>query len=101
MKTYAVVLAALISGSAHGACENVSWGERPDIPDGREASFDEMIEAREEVTDYVETGKAYLECFEPEPFVHNYIVGRLERVAGKFNRERERFLEQRAALAAN
>ena len=60
-----------------------------------------MIEAREEVIGYVEAGKAYLECFEPEPFVHNHMVGRLERAAETFNRERERFLEKREAVAAS
>ena len=97
MKIYAVLLTSLLSGTAYGACEQAEWAERPEIPNGREASFEEMVEAREAVTNYVEAGKAYLECFEPEPFVHNYIVGRLERAAETFNRERKEFLETREA----
>lgn len=101
MKIVSVVLTALLSGPAYGACEKAEWAERPEIPNGREASFNEMVEAREAVSNYVEAGKAYLECFEPEPFVHNYIVGRLERAAETFNREREEFIETRGASAAS
>ena len=75
--------------------------DRPEIPNGLEASYEEMAEARQDVVSYVDAGKAYLDCHEPSPFVNNYIVRRLERVADAFNRERQRFIEARDTVAVN
>lgn len=96
-----VLLAALASGAAVADCENAVLKERPDVPDGSVASFDEMFEAREAVVAYVDAAEAYIACVEPEPFQHNFFVQRIERVADEFNRERERYLERQEALAVN
>ncbi len=101
MKTTIALLAVLASGSAVGACKDAALLNRPDIPNGREASFEQMLEAQAAVKAYVESGEAYLTCRNPEPFVHNYVIERLERAAGAFNRERARYLQQRGAVAAN
>ena len=101
MKTTVVLLAVLASGSAFGACEDAALLERPDVPKGREASFEQMLDALDAVTAYVKSGEAWLNCVNPEPFVYNSVAERLERVAKTFNRERERFLEQREIIASN
>lgn len=103
MKTQAtvVLLAALASGTAVADCEKAALLDRPEIPDGREASYEEMLEARSAVSAYVDAAEAYIACVEPEAFQHNYFVQRIERVAEKFNLERERYLERQEAVAAN
>ncbi len=100
MKNTIALVVALFSGSAFGACDGAGWPEQPQVPNGLEASFEEMMEAREAVTEYVEAGEAYMECVKPDTFVHNYFVDRLVTVAEDFNEEREQFL-RREAVAAN
>ncbi len=101
MKTTIALVAALVSGSAFGACEGKGWPETPDVPNGAEATFEQMMEAREAMADYVKAGEAYMECVSPsDSFVHNYYVDRLVRAADDFNAEREEFL-RREAIAAN
>jgi hypothetical protein len=100
MKNTIALVVALASGSAFGACDGAGWPEQPEIPNGMEASFEEMMEAREAVAEYVEAGEAYMECVKPDNFVHNYYVDRLTRAAEEFNKEREQYL-RREAVAAN
>lgn len=100
-KATVVLLAALASGAAVADCDKAALLERPEVPDGREASFEEMLEARDAVARYVEAAEAYIACVEPEPFQHNFFVQRIERVAEDFNQERERYLERQEAVAAN
>ena len=101
MKKTVALIALLTSSTALGACENAAMLERPDIPNGREATFEEMLVSQDAVKAYVKSGEAYLNCFMPEPFVYNYVVQRLERTAKAYNRQRERFLQQREAVAVN
>lgn len=101
MKKTAILLTALLAGPAFGACDDARWLERPDIPDGKRASFEEMADALDAVNAYIAAGEKYLECNKPEPFVHNFIVERLERAAKSFNRERKEFMAVREAVAAN
>lgn len=100
MKNTIALVIALASGSAFGACDGKGWPERPEIPDGKQASFEQMMEAREAVAEYVAAGEAYMACVNPDVFVHNYFVDRLVTAAEKFNKEREQFL-RREAIAAN
>ncbi|MDJ0879195.1 MAG: hypothetical protein QNI86_11325 [Halieaceae bacterium] len=100
MKKTIALVAALASGSAFGACDGNGWPERPEIPNGEVATFEQMIEAQEAVAEFVKAGEAYMECVKPDNFVHNYYVDRLMRAAEDFNSEREAFL-RREAIAAN
>ena len=98
-KTFALV-AALASGSAFGACNGEGFPEKPEIPSGEVATYEQMQEAREAMAEFVKAGEAYMECVKPENFVHNYFVDRLVTAAEEFNAERETFL-RRQAIAAN
>lgn len=100
-KATVVLLAALASGGAVADCGKAALLERPAVPDGREATFEEMLEAREAVAAYVDAAEAYIACVEPEPFQHNFFVQRIERVAEEFNLERERYLARQEAVAVN
>jgi hypothetical protein len=100
MKATFVLLATLASGAAFGACKDAALPEIPAIPNGAEASFEEMLEAQESVASYVDGAEAYLDCVKPEPFMHNYLVERIERTAERFNTERSTFLQRREAVAA-
>ena len=75
--------------------------QSPTIPDGRQASFEQMAEARAAVAAWVDSGIDYLDCVKSHPFLHNLVVERLERTAGRFNRERARYLRQREAIASS
>ncbi len=101
MKPMFALLAALASGSAFGACENARLPETPVIPDGVEATFEEMAAAHDAVEAFVESGEAYLACAKPISLMHNYIVERLESVADEFNAERAEFVQRREAIASN
>lgn len=101
MKSTFVLLAALASGSAFGACDKAAMLDTPNIPNGAEATLEQMEAAHDAVAVYVESAEAYLECVKPEPFVYNYVVDRLERTATRFNAEREAFLQRTEAVAAN
>jgi len=101
MRTTLVLVAALLSGTASAACKDAAWLERPAIPNGEEANFEQMEAARQSVTAYIKEREAYLDCVKPEAFVHNYMVGRIMRTAQAFNKQRERFLQQKTAIAAN
>ncbi len=101
MKTTIALVAALVSGSAFGACDGKGWPEKPEVPNGEVATFEQMMEAREAMAEFVKAGEAYMECVNPDDsFVHNYYVDRLVRAAADFNAEREEFL-RREAIAAN
>ncbi|MEM0954619.1 MAG: hypothetical protein AAGI24_10815 [Pseudomonadota bacterium] len=101
MKQTIALLAVLASGSAFGACDNARIPAVPAIPDGVDASYEEMQGAREAVAEYVESAEAFLDCVQPIPMMHNYVVERIERTANEFNAEREVFLQQQDAVAAN
>ncbi len=101
MKSIIVLLAALASGSAFASCKDARLADYPSIPNGQEATFEQMLEAQEAVAAYVRSGEAYLNCVNPEPFVYNYMVQRMERTADRFNQERAEFLQRREAVAAN
>ena len=101
MKPIIVLLAALATGSAHASCYKAALPEFPAVPNGADASFEEMLDAQNAVMSYVESAEAYLDCVKPEPLMHNYLVERMERAADRFNSEREEFLQRREAVAAN
>ena len=101
MKTTVVLVAALLSGSAFGACKDAEWMDRPETPNGQEATREQMLDARDAVTQYVRGGEAYLNCVNPDPYVYNHLVGRLESSARQFNRELKHFRQQQMADTAN
>ena len=101
MKMIVVLVASLMSATAFGNCSDAALLDRPDIPLGQEANLEQMLAAQAAVRSYVRSGETYLNCVEPEPFVYDLIVHRLERTAKRYNRERSRYLEQQEAVAAN
>jgi hypothetical protein len=101
MKTYAVLLAALIAAPAFGDCETVAWGERPNVPSGSHATEAEMLAAYDAVVAYVSAGQAYLECHQPSPLASELVLDRMEHIAQDFNRQRARFLDRQPAIVAN
>ncbi len=104
MKTHAmaaVIATLLYANTALGDCENAAQQEAPVIPNGINASLEQMIEAREAVIQYLDNRSNYIECVKPQPFMHNYQVSRMERVAKTFNLQRQRFYAEQGALAAN
>ena len=95
-----VALFALAGGSAAIACE---YPPLVTIPEGREATREEMLEAQTEVRNYVTAMEAYLACVDeeltvagddaPEVFKaimfsrHNTAWAELEAIAAHFNEQ--------------
>ena len=95
-----VALIALAGGSAAIACE---YPPLVTIPEGREATLEEMLEAQTAVRNYVTAMEAYLACVDedmtvagedaPETFKnimfsrHNVAVAEMEFVANHFNEQ--------------
>tara|TARA_R110002072_G_scaffold233619_1_gene391224 strand:+ start:383 stop:685 length:303 start_codon:yes stop_codon:yes gene_type:complete len=100
MKLPTFAFTVLFSGAAFGACVKPDILELPLVPNGEEASADAMLEAQSDVNAFVKAGEGYLECGRVEPFIHNLYVYQIERAAGTYNLELERF-KQRSALANN
>ncbi|MFT7288023.1 MAG: hypothetical protein ACI87W_002138 [Halieaceae bacterium] len=102
MKLNAVLLATtLLSGTALAACDLGELQPRPHIPDGQAASFEQMQDTRIQVVGYLSDRKAYLECPRLSNSLFNRTVRNMERTAGKFNRERETYLQKQLAVAAS
>lgn len=95
-----VALIALAGGSAAIACE---YPPLVTIPEGREATLEEMLEAQTAVRNYVTAMEAYLACVDEEMTVagedapvtfknimfsrHNVAVAEMEFVANHFNEQ--------------
>ena len=101
MKAIVVLLAALASGATYADCRNAALLDKPEVPNGSEATIEQMEQAHEAVAEYVAAGEAFLACAQPPAFQHNYVVQRIERAAEEFNIELERFNQSREAVAAN
>ena len=99
MKTAIAVLTLGFASFTAADCSDIEFV--PAIPDGQVASEAEMREARDNVVDYVDRRKAYMNCMRPAPFVQEKIVVEMESLADEFNREREAFLERNDAVAVN
>lgn len=99
----AVAPCLLVAASAL-ACETPTMVE---VPDGATATAEQMVQARQQVTDYVAAMEDYLACVNeeieaagedaPEEFRalmiqrHNAAVSEMETVAGAFNEELRAF----------
>jgi hypothetical protein len=93
------IFIALLSTSAVADCKRLDWqSPLPGVHD-LEANAQQMSEAREQVASYVAASQAYLECARPEPFLHNYIVSRMEQAATEFNRQRTRYFIRNNTVA--
>ena len=95
-----VAFVALAGGSAAVACE---YPPLVTIPEGREATLEEMLEAQTAVRNYVTAMEAYLACVDeemtaagddaPEVFKtvmfsrHNVAVAEMEAIANHFNEQ--------------
>jgi hypothetical protein len=93
------IFIALLSTRAVADCKRLDWqSPLPGVHD-LEANAQQMSEAREQVASYVAASQAYLECARPEPFLHNYIVSRMEQAATEFNRQRTRYFIRNNTVA--
>ena len=101
MKLFAIAFATMMSANAMAGCYKIDWSNPPAIPDGASASTSEMLEAHKQVVSFVSQGEQYLDCSNREPFMHNLIAHHLELTATQFNTQRDLFLQQRSAVAAN
>ena len=101
MKLATTLLLTALAAPALSDCSLPDWDKPPAIPDGTMASVQDMVQARNDVSDYVKRTQSYLDCSSNIPFVHNVIVYELEKVAAEFNYERGRFLDRERSIAAN
>lgn len=101
----ALVPSLLVAAGAL-ACETPTMVE---VPDGATATTEEMVQARQQVTEYVAAMEEYLACVNdeietagedaPEEFKalmiqrHNVAVSEMETVAGAFNEQLRAFRE--------
>ena len=66
MKPHKLLIATaalLIAGGANAAC---SYPKRVDVPNGKLATKDEMVEGQKAVKDYMTAMNEYLDCIEAE-----------------------------------
>ena len=104
MKTLIAASALLLSANALAECPAMTpWPEteRPAIPDGATASYEEMQAAGAAVQDYVATIENYLEC-EPQRVLlrHDHLVDLAGDAARLYNAERESFFAAQAEMVA-
>jgi len=65
MRTWIIVLGMLVASAASAAeSRDCSAPEKPELPDGENASQEEMVQAGEAVRTYVEASRARLKCLE-------------------------------------
>ena len=67
-------------------CDKDALPERPAIPNGESANFDEMAKARNAVALYVEANSTYVNCL-PSSYLRDIKVNRIHRVADRFNEQ--------------
>jgi hypothetical protein len=93
------IFIALLSTSAVADCTRLDWqSPLPGVHD-LEANAQQMSAAREAVAVYVADSQAYLECARPEPFLHNYIVSRMEQAASGYNQQRKQYFIRNNTVA--
>ncbi len=93
--------ALLFAVQVHAACEAPGPGAMPDVPDGNQATADEMFAAQEQVEAYVASIKAYLDCRHgrlANP-VHNGLVIRAESLANDYNTELRKHRSKQSEIA--
>ena len=97
-----LLTALLISPLAQAAdCRSARVPDVPVIPDGAEASLDEMYSAQTSVKEYVATGVNYLNCIGTGSPIYNHMVSKLNRVAGSYNDELRVYNQRKAAVASS
>lgn len=100
----AALASGMLAGAAALACETPAMVE---VPDGATATTEQMVQAREAVTEYVAAMEEYLVCVDeemqvagddaPEEFKslmiqrYNAAVSEMETVAAAFNEELREF----------
>ena len=110
----ALVLAFVVAAGASGA--DCNYPKKIDVPNGAQASKDEMLEGQRAMKDYMADMNGYLDCIEAETIAsieegeapevtaerrrllsekHNAAVDEMERLAAEFN------AQVRAYKAAN
>lgn len=101
MKRFIVLTLFLASVGAHAECPRSLPTERPDIPDGKTATADSMLQAQKSTASYVHNIEDYLSCWQPmlTNSNHNRLVNKAMAAATAYNRELKRF-RQREELAA-
>lgn len=108
MRCTVIAILFLCAGPAAAVCTYPS--SMPQVPDGRYASKEEMMDAQKNVQDYVAKMEAYLQCLEQEAAAlgeemteaqknlhvqrHNAAVDAMEQLAAKYNVEVRAYKEK-------
>ena len=109
MKTIRMLVLGLTLGSAVSMAEECVAPDAPQVPEGKEATLEQMLAAQKSIKEFQAANLSYMGCLEPmlsaaeasakegeEGAVENYqkiqdtynaAVSREEEVAGKFNAE--------------
>lgn len=101
MKTLLTVPAMFIAINAAAECPALLPTDKPAVPDGTVASRAEMYEAQLETRVYVENIENFLLCKQEriEPWLHNIHVRSAEAAAEDYNRELQRYRDNRELAA--
>ncbi len=111
-KTLTLISLSLLSATALGNCE---YPPRIDIPNGAEASKEDMLAGQKAIKSYMDTMNTYLDCIEEETASaktddesdeitkereallskrHNAAIDEMERIAAEFNVQVRAYKEQ-------
>ncbi len=95
--------ALLLALQVHATCEPPGPGTVPVIPEGSEATAEQMLAAQEQVEAYVASIQEYLDCRTGRlPYsVHNGLVNRAESLADDYNTELGRYRSKQSEIAVN
>lgn len=80
--------AVALSASQAMACDKPQLNL--DMPDGKTASEQEMVDAQVQINDFVKAGESYIACVEGSPNAsreRNATIDEMEKAAALFNRQ--------------
>lgn len=95
--------ALLLAAQAGASCVTPPVSTLPAIPDGNTADKDAMFEAQDEITTYISSVEAYLDCRDGRlsKHIHNGLVSRVEEIATDYNQELRKFRIKEGEIAQN
>ncbi|MBN7795676.1 hypothetical protein [Parahaliea mediterranea] len=102
MKHLLAVPALVFAANAMAQCPASMPESTPVVPNGQEASHEEMYHAQVAVKDYVDAIETYLDCrSELHPLQHSRSVYLAETMADSYNAELAKFRARENMLATN
>lgn len=102
MKHLLAIPALFFAAGAMAECPASMPSSAPAIPNGQEATHEQMYEAQVAVNEYVHAIEAYLDCrSELHPLQHSRSVYLAEAAAESYNVELNKFRAQENMLATN